>query len=252
MKPAARPAGGFAGSPRPRFHREVSVFGNLGNGYSQYPNYPDNCGMDRVSRKFLTLATCKTQMIIHREDRRMYYGYVRKLAAGKYLGFCLRQDGVAVSEVKRLFSIFENTFKDWSSMCGEVASAFLGDIIKYNPDMSQRTIAAINRAVANDLEDSLIPLSGDDAGSDSISRFSMRSADSVIVASVYKYGYVIVEGEKESPDFPVKDSVDKPLENKPKGGGGNDSLSTGCFILSIVFMLMAFGFLGSLVFLAVR
>lgn len=85
----------------------VYIFGELSSGYIQYPE-------DSSSNVLKTLYShCKvpTQTIIHRDGSMMFYCYIRKLDANKYIGLCVAINGYYVSKVDELFSLFENTIE---------------------------------------------------------------------------------------------------------------------------------------------
>jgi hypothetical protein len=83
----------------------VYLFGEFNNGYTQYPD-------DYTNTKFKTLysnAKSTTQIVIHREGDLMYYGYIRKLEQDRYIGFCVVINGLMLTKLDGLFSLFENT-----------------------------------------------------------------------------------------------------------------------------------------------
>ena len=83
----------------------IYIFGNFDGGYTQYPdNYAKN-----IYQKYFVQSPSKSQIIIHRENDLMYYGYVRKLDNNsQYIGFCVLLNGSMFSNISILFSIFEN------------------------------------------------------------------------------------------------------------------------------------------------
>ena len=87
----------------------VYVFGNLGNGYTQYPDdYAKG-----IYQIFFSEAKAPSQIAIHRDNNLMYYGYIRKMDKGlQYIGFCVLLNGVMFSQVGSLFPIFENAVTD--------------------------------------------------------------------------------------------------------------------------------------------
>ena len=72
-------------------NNSVYVFGNLGVGYTQYPEgYAQE-----IFYKFFEQSSARSQIVIHREKNLMYYGYVRKLdVPERYIGFCALLNGV--------------------------------------------------------------------------------------------------------------------------------------------------------------
>lgn len=80
------------------------IFGSLGNGYSQYPNdYAQT-----IFQSIYAQSSAPTQIVAHREDKLIYYAYVRKLEAGQYIGLCVVLNSVMLTDFKEMFSIFEN------------------------------------------------------------------------------------------------------------------------------------------------
>lgn len=80
------------------------IFGSLGNGYSQYPNdYAQT-----IFQSIYAQSSAPTQIVVHREDKLIYYAYVRKLEAGQYIGLCVVLNSVMLTDFKEMFSIFEN------------------------------------------------------------------------------------------------------------------------------------------------
>ena len=80
------------------------IFGSLGNGYSQYPNdYAQT-----IFQSIYAQSSAPTQIVAHREDKLIYYAYVRTLEAGQYIGLCVVLNSVMLTDFKEMFSIFEN------------------------------------------------------------------------------------------------------------------------------------------------
>lgn len=84
---------------------EVYLFGELGGGYTQFPDdYTTN-----IFSTFANHARYKAQMLIHRNDNTVYYSYIRRLPSKKYFGMCVVVSGCLISDYKKLFSIFEDS-----------------------------------------------------------------------------------------------------------------------------------------------
>ena len=80
------------------------IFGLLGNGYSQYPNdYTQT-----IFQNFHEHSTAQTQIAVHRDNNLIYYGYIRRLEAGQYIGLCVVLNSVMLTNFKEMFNIFEN------------------------------------------------------------------------------------------------------------------------------------------------
>lgn len=83
----------------------VYLFGNLSSGYTQYP-YD---GSHAIFTKFYQNAHAPTQICIRRQGSLMYYGYIRKLDSGRYMGFCVLLNDMIHNRIDKLFALFENT-----------------------------------------------------------------------------------------------------------------------------------------------
>jgi len=83
----------------------VYIFGSFKSGYSQYPDDYSSA----IFQQFYTHSKATTQVAIHRDGDLMYYGYVRKLEQGKYIGFCVVLNGIMITRLDDLFPLFEKT-----------------------------------------------------------------------------------------------------------------------------------------------
>lgn len=99
---------------------DVYIFGKLGSYYSQCPD-------DFTSEIFMKMGkwetSADTYISVHRKGELMYYGYVRKLKADRYIGFCSVLNGMMVTDFNVLFEIFD-------SMLDHLAVG--GEILKYS------------------------------------------------------------------------------------------------------------------------
>jgi hypothetical protein len=81
----------------------VYVFGNLAEGYTQYPT---DSTQDIFKFEY-TRALAPAQLVIHRDGNMMYYSYI--LSFGKYhIGFCTLNNGVAMFDFVKIFEIYKN------------------------------------------------------------------------------------------------------------------------------------------------
>lgn len=79
------------------------IFGELSDGYSQYPE-------DSSSNLFKDVqgdCIAPSQLIIHRDENMMYYIYVRKFDRNKFIGFAIAINGFYFTQIQPLFSLFE-------------------------------------------------------------------------------------------------------------------------------------------------
>lgn len=88
-------------------NHSVYVFGELGNGYTQYP---DDYTKD-FFKKLQKQNHAQTQLAIHRDGELMYYAYTRKLSESssnnQYIGMCCVFNGVYTDKYKELFDVCE-------------------------------------------------------------------------------------------------------------------------------------------------
>lgn len=83
----------------------VYIWGDFGRGLTLYP---EDFSKDVIST-FYNNSTSKTQLLIHRNNELMYYGYSRQLAGNsKLIGFCVLVNDVMFNDVLKLFPVFED------------------------------------------------------------------------------------------------------------------------------------------------
>lgn len=79
------------------------LFGDLSNGYTQYPNdYAKS-----IFQKFRQNSQATTQVAIHRDGDLIYYGYIRKLEDSNFIGLCTVINGKMITQIDQLFGIYE-------------------------------------------------------------------------------------------------------------------------------------------------
>lgn len=172
----------------------VYLFGDLGSGYTQYPD-------DYTSTIFDTFyknAQATTQIGIHREDNLMYYGYIRKLERNKYIGLCAVVNGKLVLQVNSLFSIFEEVIEFmvkkryliheyWGSISSTVDHLYEN---KEEIDLITSTIqTSFDRL--EDISKELPPVSYS-TSKDSVKSFSIQENQADIIISSYTNGYTLI------------------------------------------------------------
>lgn len=85
---------------------QIYFFGTLPNGFSSYPSDHTKAFFE----KFLERSKNQLQIVVHREDNLLHYGYVRKFNNG-YFGICICIDRI-YNHVNYLFSLFDDVFVD--------------------------------------------------------------------------------------------------------------------------------------------
>ena len=86
----------------------IYVYGDFNDGYTQYPN---DCTCE-IFKIFYDNAKYITQIAIHRDGDLMYYGYIRKLEEERYIGMCVVLNGLLLTCIDTLFSLFENAISE--------------------------------------------------------------------------------------------------------------------------------------------
>lgn len=87
---------------------DVYLFGNLGNGYTQYVDDSSRTLFKSIAKR----SKANSQLFIHREETMMYYAYVRRLRSkessdDRYLGICYALNNRLIRDIAGLFKIFE-------------------------------------------------------------------------------------------------------------------------------------------------
>lgn len=83
----------------------IYFFGTLPTGFS---TYPQDHTKDFFS-DFISKSKNNVQIVLHRKDNLLHYGYVRKLSDRKYFGICLCIDCI-FNDVAKLFVIFDDVY----------------------------------------------------------------------------------------------------------------------------------------------
>ena len=174
----------------------VYIFGNLRNGYVQYP---DDYAQE-VLGSFAIKSKSKTQVIVHRDKNLMYYGYVRRLdVTGQYIGFCVLLNGVTLSKMDSLFVMFEKAFAELVSQAEIIQLDGIGNIVSTTnqlTDKQQEVERILNylRGETERLEHSASKLPPVNYGiaQDSIVMFSVSEVEKKIVDASVSYGYTCI------------------------------------------------------------
>jgi len=96
----------------------IYFFGTLTSGFSTYPQDHTK----KFFSDFVSKSKNVSQIVLHRKDNLLHYGYVRKISNNKYFGICLCVDCI-YSDTEYLFEVFDDVF---ASMIKK------GDILKIN------------------------------------------------------------------------------------------------------------------------
>ncbi len=177
----------------------VYLFGEFNSGYSQYP---DDYTAD-IFKQFYAHAKSTTQVAIHRDGNLMYYGYVRKIINGKYIGLCVVLNGLYLNNTDGLFSLFENTISNMVSEGQLIHFSDNGEITtsvdrlylnKEEIDLLAESLRAGFSRIGPDTKH-LPPVSYAIA-KDSVKDFSIDDETDDIVKSSYTNGYTYIYKSK--------------------------------------------------------
>lgn len=175
----------------------VYVFGNLINGYTQYP---DEGFVTPIFKKFYKDAKATTQIAIRRDGNLMYYAYIRKLEQTKYLGLCVLVNDIVLTKIDGLFSLYENVISSLAER---------GYLIKYNENgtlVANAHHLYINREEIDLVTESLrigfdkmqsvtikLPPVSYSTSNDSVKEFALEGDDKdEIIKSSYTNGYTYI------------------------------------------------------------
>lgn len=81
----------------------IYVFGNLANGYTQYPT---DSTVEIFQNEYIK-STSSAQIVVHRDGSLMYYSYILTFG-DHYLGFCTVINGAAYVDFEKIFEIYES------------------------------------------------------------------------------------------------------------------------------------------------
>ena len=177
----------------------VYIYGDLGSGYTQYPNDYARA----IFSKFYQKSRATTQITIHRDVDLMYYGYIRKLENNSYIGLCTIINGKIVIQIDRLFSIYEDVielmvkngylihFNDKGEIVSKVGKLYENreeiDLITSSLQVSFERLEASSQK---------LPAVSYGTSKDSVKDFSIQDDESEIVKSSYTNGYTFVYKSK--------------------------------------------------------
>jgi hypothetical protein len=213
------------------------IFSNDGT-YSQYPD-------DYAKEIFQTMAenaSGESTVAIHRENNLMYYVYIHRTCKeyyylndphSGYFGFCIILNDLMLTDIKGLFSIFEDATNRligdgkilYKNREGDLCNSDLNFYQKEAADI----IAYLNSRIL-ELEATakkLPPLSYSIANTE-MKKFSIDDDPTETVESSAKYAYTFITKEAK------KDKDEKPTEENSCLSGG----ITGIAILFVIYFIV--------------
>jgi hypothetical protein len=174
-------------------------FGEFNNGYTQYPaDYAS-----AIFKNFYTNSKSTTQIAIHREGDLMYYGYIRKLEQERYIGFCIVINGLILTKLDGLFSLYENSISNLVTNGQLIYFDEKGDLVT-NVErlyLNREEIDLLTQAFRSGFlhfKDFIQPLPAVNYGvsKDSVKNFSIEDDIEEIIKSSHTYGYTYIYKSK--------------------------------------------------------
>ncbi len=177
----------------------VYLFGEFSVGYSQYPNdYAKT-----IFEYFAKNAQATTQIAVHRESDLMYYGYIRKMESGEYLGLCVVLNGKYITQLDGLFAIYEQVIESmvrngYLIHYGDngVITSKVGQLYENREEIDLITSnlqAAFDRLEGSSM---MLPAVNYGVAKDSVKSFSIQDNVHDIIKSSYTNGYTFIYKSK--------------------------------------------------------
>ena len=231
----------------------IYVFGNLAGRYVQSC---DDYTRD-IFLRFYNMSANPIQVIIHRDKDLMYYGYIRKLyAAQEYIGFCVVFNGVMLTQISRLFSVFDIAVSQLIAnkkilqyetqqylTAKECSSTELRLEFEHITSFIQAQVAFLENGMQK-----LPPVNYSKDNTTTIS-YSDTDKDEDIVSASHSYGYTYISKSCETtPDLTKNDNTDSKVQSSPPASQAiptqkenNTEISDGFIIwIGIVILGVAF------------
>lgn len=177
----------------------VYLFGEFNSGYTQYPDDYTFA----IFRTFHENAKSITQIVIHRNGNLMYYGYIRKLEQERYIGLCVVLNGLLLTRLDGLFSLFENIISGLVTKGQLIHFNEQGDIVTKVEKlyMNKEEVDLLNeslRAGFNRFESNIrtLPAISYNVSKDSVKNFVIDDDLDEIIKSSYTNGYTFIYKSK--------------------------------------------------------
>lgn len=178
----------------------VYIYGELSNGYTQYPNEDHS---STIFQKFYTQSKSITQIAIHRDGNLMYYAYFRKLEQNKYIGLCVLLNGIMITRFDGLFSLFEGVISNLVTHGYLIKFDERGNLtantnkLYMNPEEID-IVATSLKAGFNNLEASAkrLPPINYAVNNTSVKKFSVEDPEGDILQSSYTNGFTYIYKSK--------------------------------------------------------
>ena len=177
----------------------VYLFGDLSNGYTQYPtDYASS-----IFKVFFQNSQATTQITIHRDGDLMYYGYIRKLEDDCYIGLCTVINGKIITQIDSLFGLYESIIENMVKNGYLIHYSDRGDIVSKVGQLyeNREEIDLITARIQTsfdrlDSTSRILPPVSYSTNKDSIKSFSIQDDENDIIKSSYTNGYTFIYKSK--------------------------------------------------------
>ena len=179
----------------------VYIFGRLGNGYTQYP---DDYAKE-IYQNLYEKSNAQSQLVIHRDNNLMYYGYIRKLDIdSQYIGFCVLLNGIMFSNIGLLFPIFEDAIDNLVTHGEILQFSDKGEIFSATDNLAeqQKEVERISSFIQNGIDNlneftRELPPVNYSIAKDESKTFLESDNDQDVVEASYQYGYTFVLNDND-------------------------------------------------------
>lgn len=218
----------------------VYIWGDFGHGLTLYP---EDFSKDVIST-FYNNSTSNTQLLIHRNNELMYYGYSRQLAGNsKLIGFSVLLNDVMYNDVLKLFPVFEDVIAYLVQSTDILTQNESGDVSSNLKDINEQqgefdSFAYIVNQYLNRLDNAISKLPPINYNT-TINRTKVYTSDNSnneILNETCKAGFVYVRKDKNYNSPLLKKKTIEP-ENEAKQKGKISLMKLG-IVLGLVLLLI--------------
>jgi hypothetical protein len=176
----------------------IYVFQKVGANLEQYPNDYTHS----IFEKFISLSSCSEQIIIHRDNDLVYYGYTKKIGIDEIIGLCVVFNGVVYRDLGNVAKILSSSIDEliesrFSS--SSKSNNLISDICEKREKIEQLKTAL--KPKIDGLDSCALPTLDLSISKDSEEYFTIKNyADHL--DEIFKLGYVSIDCD--SPEYGIK------------------------------------------------
>lgn len=179
----------------------VYIFGKFTSGYTQYP---DEDFSSSIFNKIYQNSKAISQIAIHRDGNLIYYTYIRKLIKNQYIGLCVLLNDALITDLKNLFSLFENTISNLAEngyfICYDEYGNLVGNTVKLyckteEIDAITNSLRQAFKALAKTAK--RLPPENYAVSKNSSKSFTVEDSEDAILYSSYTNGFTYIYKSKD-------------------------------------------------------